>query len=127
MKRRPPRSTRTDTLFPYTTLFRSAGPLAAIAKAAATATVEPLIAKLPQNPVVRVIVPPCRIGFRQVLALLLDACGAESRGDGQLRGVGRIARILHRILIDGGADRLRIDFDRACGRNRCGGGTRNPG
>src|SRR3546814_16432125 len=25
MKRRPPRSTRTDTLFPYTTLFRSRG------------------------------------------------------------------------------------------------------
>src|SRR3546814_6225269 len=25
--RRPPRSTRTDTLFPYTTLFRSRGPL----------------------------------------------------------------------------------------------------
>src|SRR3546814_11556142 len=25
MRRRPPRSTRTDTLFPYTTLFRSAG------------------------------------------------------------------------------------------------------
>src|SRR3546814_3707063 len=27
MIRRPPRSTRTDTLFPYTTLFRSAGKL----------------------------------------------------------------------------------------------------
>src|SRR3546814_9784266 len=27
MIRRPPRSTRTDTLFPYTTLFRSAIPL----------------------------------------------------------------------------------------------------
>src|SRR3546814_13596655 len=26
MSRRPPRSTRTDTLFPYTTLFRSKGP-----------------------------------------------------------------------------------------------------
>src|SRR3546814_9119385 len=26
MKRRPPRSTRTDTLFPYTTLFRSQAP-----------------------------------------------------------------------------------------------------
>src|SRR3546814_6123879 len=26
MIRRPPRSTRTDTLFPYTTLFRSSGP-----------------------------------------------------------------------------------------------------
>src|SRR3546814_9158493 len=29
MIRLPPRSTRTDTLFPYTTLFRSANPLAA--------------------------------------------------------------------------------------------------
>src|SRR3546814_13843997 len=28
MRLRPPRSTRTDTLFPYTTLFRSAGDLA---------------------------------------------------------------------------------------------------
>src|SRR3546814_18831819 len=28
MIRRPPRSTRTDTLFPYTTLFRSAAPRA---------------------------------------------------------------------------------------------------
>src|SRR3546814_11558172 len=28
MIRRPPRSTRTDTLFPYTTLFRSYGPAA---------------------------------------------------------------------------------------------------
>src|SRR3546814_2222516 len=27
MRRRPPRSTRTDTLFPYTTLFRSKGKL----------------------------------------------------------------------------------------------------
>src|SRR3546814_21138828 len=30
MRRRPPRSTRTDTLFPYTTLFRS-GPLPLLA------------------------------------------------------------------------------------------------
>src|SRR3546814_12873923 len=33
MIRRPPRSTRTDTLFPYTTLFRSASPPAAFATA----------------------------------------------------------------------------------------------
>src|SRR3546814_2576197 len=33
MIRRPPRSTRTDTLFPYTTLFRSVGQLADIANA----------------------------------------------------------------------------------------------
>src|SRR3546814_9737685 len=30
MIRRPPRSTRTDTLFPYTTLFRSVGPIASL-------------------------------------------------------------------------------------------------
>src|SRR3546814_20424138 len=30
MIRRPPRSTRTDTLFPYTTLFRSTGVVAGI-------------------------------------------------------------------------------------------------
>src|SRR3546814_12221917 len=33
MIRRPPRSTRTDTLFPYTTLFRSRRQLRAAAKA----------------------------------------------------------------------------------------------
>src|SRR3546814_17623112 len=33
MIRRPPRSTRTDTLFPYTTLFRSSGTGTALIKA----------------------------------------------------------------------------------------------
>src|SRR3546814_16164911 len=33
MRRRPPRSTRTHTLFPYTTLFRSPVPLCARARA----------------------------------------------------------------------------------------------
>src|SRR3546814_4443761 len=32
MIRRPPRSTRTDTLFPYTTLFRSVGHLQSLPK-----------------------------------------------------------------------------------------------
>src|SRR3546814_18900389 len=32
MIRRPPRSTRTDTLFPYTTLFRSALPYRVLAR-----------------------------------------------------------------------------------------------
>src|SRR3546814_4537922 len=36
MIRRPPRSTRTDTLFPYTTLFRSPGPARGMAQRAAT-------------------------------------------------------------------------------------------
>src|SRR3546814_4119355 len=38
MIRRPPRSTRTDTLFPYTTLFRSRG---AILNVASTAAFQP--------------------------------------------------------------------------------------
>src|SRR3546814_12596609 len=33
MIRRPPRSTRTDTLFPYTTLFRSLAPIAGLGAA----------------------------------------------------------------------------------------------
>src|SRR3546814_4333011 len=36
MIRRPPRSTRTDTLFPYTTLFRSPGPPSAVSAASAS-------------------------------------------------------------------------------------------
>src|SRR3546814_10203323 len=32
MNRRPPRSTRTDTLFPYTTLFRSPRPIVALCR-----------------------------------------------------------------------------------------------
>src|SRR3546814_20416975 len=40
MIRRPPRSTRTDTLFPYTTLFRSkVFPMAILSARAATAPV----------------------------------------------------------------------------------------
>src|SRR3546814_2289483 len=37
MIRRPPRSTRTDTLFPYTTLFRSLRPASALAAGLARA------------------------------------------------------------------------------------------
>src|SRR3546814_3013591 len=41
MIRRPPRSTRTDTLFPYTTLFRSRRPAAACVPAPAGAPLRP--------------------------------------------------------------------------------------
>src|SRR3546814_8913631 len=41
MKRRPPRSTRTDTLVPYTTLFRSAAQKAAWAAARDTGSLAP--------------------------------------------------------------------------------------
>src|SRR3546814_8390636 len=41
MIRRPPRSTRTDTLFPYTTLFRSFGVLPILAETGAAYGVSP--------------------------------------------------------------------------------------
>src|SRR3546814_1402536 len=40
MRRRPPRSTRTDTLFPYTTLFRSSYPVVSLATARQKARAE---------------------------------------------------------------------------------------
>src|SRR3546814_4627550 len=75
MIRRPPRSTRTDTLFPYTTLFRS--PVAveeAVAGGAGgdAAAVEPLLAGDAQ---------PARLG-----------AGGDDHGIG---GVGRAAVALH--------------------------------
>src|SRR3546814_11060848 len=46
MTRRPPRSTRTDTLFPYTTLFRSDGlsPVDEIAEQVLEAVVDDVLA-----------------------------------------------------------------------------------
>src|SRR3546814_18119569 len=54
MIRRPPRSTRTDTLFPYTTLFRSILilPRGDIARPVAPAAIEP----------VELLAPVCRAG-----------------------------------------------------------------
>src|SRR3546814_16747086 len=53
MRRRPPRSTRTDTLFPYTTLFRSTSPITTIsrrdAERAGQTDLGQVIRDLPQN------------------------------------------------------------------------------
>src|SRR3546814_12756411 len=51
MLRRPPRSTRTDTLFPYTTLFRSKRGMAVIDAAGTSATgiYEPTMAHLSEK------------------------------------------------------------------------------
>src|SRR3546814_12976082 len=46
MRRRPPRSTRTDTLFPYTTLFRSCWDLLGPASLAASPIEPPSLSRL---------------------------------------------------------------------------------
>src|SRR3546814_1893703 len=60
MRRRPPRSTRTDTLFPYTTLFRSVDLLAHV--------------------VAGVVVVARQEGFPRLLTAIAVAGGEEHRG-----------------------------------------------
>src|SRR3546814_5588016 len=93
MIRRPPRSTRTDTLFPYTTLFRSPDALAVRDRAPAR-TVDPLYA-------------PDRAGA--------GTLGSMRRMDGVL-GVGaatesRIRFPWRAARHDGSADRRRVAGD----------------
>src|SRR3546814_4344494 len=60
MIRRPPRSTRTDTLFPYTTLFRSSS---LASSAGGFATIAPAFSNGPSlaaNAMRRAIAPPIR-------------------------------------------------------------------
>src|SRR3546814_15994169 len=54
MIRRPPRSTRTDTLFPYTTLFRSTGPSDRLTGWAGTNGIQARVFRSPVRPTRRV-------------------------------------------------------------------------
>src|SRR3546814_8357865 len=69
MIRRPPRSTRTDTLFPYTTLFRSAArgcgqPAAGRTQAKARNSIRCAVEiKLPAREIDRLLRRPDRRGF----------------------------------------------------------------
>src|SRR3546814_5672587 len=109
MIRRPPRSTRTDTLFPYTTLFRSVG-------AGQVADLEPVAGRLQIGPQYRdillvqlddrLIADHVHIGADDLRedARLGRAQIGLSRLDAEFRGLYRVA---HRAaLIDG--DRKKI-------------------
>src|SRR3546814_1340684 len=54
MRRRPPRSTRTDTLFPYTTLFRSAVPAQAFQRQVSAACIACLMPAVFSSPEIRI-------------------------------------------------------------------------
>src|SRR3546814_11732917 len=99
MRRRPPRSTRTDTLFPYTTLFRSDHPEEIPFQALAAI----LLAK---NPVVRI-----------------------ARGDGLAQGrlglaVGNRDRTFVRLLLDRKAGQEVMQL--RCRRLGCHSARRSP-
>src|SRR3546814_3197451 len=78
--RRPPRSTRTDTLFPYTTLFRSEGRLAARAFAGGAVGVDVLV-----------------IGIERLVG-----SGRQRLGGGTVEHVGAAHLRLGRLRLAGG-------------------------
>src|SRR3546814_20882498 len=90
MVRRPPRSTRTDTLFPYTTLFRSIPPPPTAAVSATTSRKPARIFVLTLLMLPSIVFtaspstcrPPgsCRVGSR----LLIGWCAAELRSAADL-------------------------------------------
>src|SRR3546814_13290222 len=126
MRRRPPRSTRTDTLFPYTTLFRSvrgalpAAPDVAVEPAAAVVDVERQA--LPHGGVLR--------DHRAVIGLVVaedegrpargrvpgdhpDAPLAADLGDAALRHIPAVIHAHH-----GAAQPRAPPVDRHCGPQR---------
>src|SRR3546814_12620170 len=102
MIRRPPRSTRTDTLFPYTTLFRSALPAVAVAR----------------GDVVQAELREARLGGLQQLLEALD--GVDPAADArQHRGlVARAGADLQHLGAPAGAQRLGHPGDQI-GRAPC--------
>src|SRR3546814_1624237 len=68
--RRPPRSTRTDTLFPYTTLFRSLFPLGGVVALVVALVAASAITAAPQSVVLAIGLPSLPFHFR------LDALAA---------------------------------------------------
>src|SRR3546814_9354436 len=102
MIRRPPRSTRTDTLFPYTTLFRSrvAGPgLVSAAGRLKPVAVEPQLQhhQVPYQPVVRRRLGPRVLAHHPVQKLAAHEVPPAQRSEavvGQLAQARMVARPL---------------------------------
>src|SRR3546814_5335319 len=78
MIRRPPRSTRTDTLFPYTTLFRSTRESAMTTKNAAASRRKPLL--------ILATAIFIAIGVAYAIWWFLFASGYESTEDAYVHG-----------------------------------------
>src|SRR3546814_10671417 len=113
MSRRPPRSTRTDTLFPYTTLFRSGGS-AAVEAVAATGDkgissfvgAEIVKSERPELTSAKVIVSGGRAlkdseTFLQYIVLLADKLGAAvgaSRSEAHTSELQSLMRISYAVI-----------------------------
>src|SRR3546814_16183973 len=118
MRRRPSRSTRTDTLFPYTTLFRSADPLAA-ALVALLLFLEPLLQRLHDLvPVAERLDRGHFLGRQEFLGDRLQPVGGDV--DRVLAIVGDDAlEDLVEHLVDAVEQALVLHVNRATGRASC--------
>src|SRR3546814_17298633 len=108
MIRRPPRSTRTDTLFPYTTLFRSAAGRVLAEDVAARRTQPPFDASAMDG-------WACRQADLGTLPARLKPVGAAAAGgrhDGTV-GPGDCVRIFTGAPLPAGADAIVIQIGRA--------------
>src|SRR3546814_18401425 len=105
MIRRPPRSTRTDTLFPYTTLFDQAFAMGFDHVALALGAGKPTILDLPNG-----LAPGVRMASAFLMALqLTGAANTESIANLQLRlPVVFLGGGLPAIDTAPGADRKRV-------------------
>src|SRR3546814_10997971 len=87
MIRRPPRSTRTDTLFPYTTLFRS---LADQLRQCPAAFADQLCDQQPRNRAVVAIREVAEVVMRAHLAAVDRVLGAHALLDERVAGLAQI-------------------------------------
>src|SRR3546814_16126039 len=87
MIRRTPRSTRTDTLFPYTTLFRSQGLRAWSAIGDVPDAIDCAVVALPGDLVLDAVEQCAAKGIR---ALVIFSAGFNEAGD---EGIARQARL----------------------------------
>src|SRR3546814_1561303 len=109
MIRRPPRSTRTDTLFPYTTLFRSRSP-------------EPVVAERVQQ---RIHVVPAHVADRRGQRALLNRVLEQRRQRGAVRHAPAQARGSRLVGVDRSEEHtaelqslMRISYAVFCLKNK---------
>src|SRR3546814_1537806 len=81
MIRRPPRSTRTDTLLPYTTLFRSDGTDVYFARQQVAGRLKEVSAQLPAG--VQPTLGPVATGLGEIFMYMVEAAPDARRADGQ--------------------------------------------
>src|SRR3546814_3165842 len=94
MIRRPPRSTRTDTLFPYTTLFRSTG----AGRRRPAPRHRPLVAGRPRRHLVRSPAGARRPGKHPPLRILTEAASIRPRSEEHTSELQSLMRISYAVF-----------------------------